>query len=104
MEFVAAKEYIKIKYRGWPEHAAAMVTATLSVMTSGVLRLQYHLNNFSSYTMVRIAPRVAAFLCSISSSSERGCYETRAARVSGTEYVCVMAMFCTSIVVQIFPQ
>ena len=104
MEFVAAEKYIKIKYRGWPEHAAAVVTASLSVMTSGVLRLPYHMNNFCSYTMVRVAPRVAAFLCSISSSSQRGCDETRVARVCGTEYVCVMATFCTCNVVQIFPQ
>jgi hypothetical protein len=26
MEFVAAEKYIKIKYRGWPEHAAAIFT------------------------------------------------------------------------------
>jgi hypothetical protein len=99
MEFVAAEKYIKIKYRGWPEHAAAVVSASLSL-----LRLAYHMNNFSSYTMVRVAPRVAALFCGISSSSERGCDETRVARVCGTEYVCVMAAFCTRNVVQIFPQ
>jgi hypothetical protein len=31
MEFVAAEIYIKIKYRGWPEHAAAIVTVLLSI-------------------------------------------------------------------------
>jgi hypothetical protein len=103
MEFVAAEKYTKIKHIGWPEHAA-MITASVSVMTSGVVRLQNHMNNFSSYTIVRVAPRVAAFLCGISSSSERGFYETRVARVSGTKYLCEMATFCTCIVVQIFPQ
>jgi hypothetical protein len=31
MEFVAAEKYIKRKYRGWPAHAAAIFTASLSV-------------------------------------------------------------------------
>jgi hypothetical protein len=31
MEFVAAEKYIKIKYRGWPEHAVTMVTASLTI-------------------------------------------------------------------------
>jgi hypothetical protein len=55
--------------------------------------------------MVRIAPRVAAFLCSISSSLERGSYEVPVARVSGTQHVGLMAEFCTcSILVRIFSQ
>lgn len=45
-----AEKYIKTKHGGWPEHAAAMVTASLTVG-------QYHMNNFSSYTIVRVAPR-----------------------------------------------
>lgn len=71
----------------------------LSVMTSGILRLQYHMNTPVNYSVVRIAPRVAAFLCSISSSSERGSCERRVARVSATErFFCVLATFCTCIV------
>jgi hypothetical protein len=103
MEFVAAEKYIQIKYRGWPEHAAAIVTVSLSIGHDwwDIATAVSH-EHFSSYTMVRIAPRITAFLCSISSSSERGCCETPVARVSGTEHVCLMVTFCACIVVQIF--
>jgi hypothetical protein len=72
MEFVAAEKYIKIKYGGWPERAAAMVTVTSRTVGHDQWdgATSVGLSHERSYTIVSIAPRVAAFHCSISSSSE----------------------------------